>query len=151
MKFQPDYTFTADGKDIHLLFNTWMFRQYSIRKGIELDQLEESIKTGRPFPVNAIPDVLLIAHETFCKYNSLPFEATELDACDWIDKTGGMGSALYVDTYKQFLIKFLNLSAAEFDVMLQKAKEQSEAKPDKKKEPIESPGTTSTMPLQKRA
>ena len=133
MRFLPDYTIQLkDGSKIELLFNSFMFRSYSYRKGIELEDLFVGIQTGGAFKAKDLPDLLLTAAETFCKYNDAPCPYTDLDACVWLDEIGGFNSVKLVELYKIFVSKLVNVDQKQFDVLWNKVisgAEKSESKP----------------------
>ena len=136
---KPDYIIKLQsGGEIPLLFNNWTFTQFSAKKGMDFDELEALIfqDDPRPFKMTEVPMVLLLAHETWCFFNDQEFKAKEKDAFLWIEETGGMRSTLYAETYKRFLMRYLNLTDAQLEVQ-QKAIQKQDApksKGSKKKE-----------------
>ena len=122
MTYTPDYILELkDGKKVELLFNTRTYRKLSEKKGIELDQLYEQIHAlltkGKTVALGDIPALLLAGHESYCVYNNLPFDATELDADLWVDNVGGMvsGIAAFQTLYATFLSKLLNIDASALE------------------------------------
>jgi hypothetical protein len=138
MKFTPDYTLTLkSGEQIPLLYNTWAFRTYSARKGIEYEDLVagcfpqrneqgEAIGAGETLKTNNLPDLLLIGAECYAKYNNAAFTYNDLDACLWMDDLGGLYSSELAELAKIFVGKLLNIDTSNL---------QTEAKqePPKKK------------------
>jgi hypothetical protein len=91
--------------EIPLLFNTKMLKDYSRLKGLEYEDLENSILSGSAFKVNDISDVLLTAHKTWCLYNNQPLTKTELDACAWLDETETLTPTVLTDIFLVFAAK----------------------------------------------
>lgn len=121
MQFTPDYIITRkDGSKVNLLFNSWMYRAYSYKKNIELEDLFVNIQKGVAFKSRDLPDLLLIAAETYAKYNNAPFGYTEMDACLWVDEMGGYNSANLVELYKIFVSRLINVDQAEFEILWNK-------------------------------
>lgn len=143
-----DYKIALKNGEIPLLFNTWMYREYSKRKGVELEDLFEGIRTGAGFKVKDIPDILLVAHESYCRYNSKDFTQTDLDACDWLDEMGGFNAPQIVELYKLFVCKLINVDPAQFEILWNKVT-QPEVKTEKKKVTKEVPGESSTRSQRK--
>lgn len=139
MKFTPDYTLELkNGSKIPLLYNTWAFRTYSGRKGIEYEELVtgcfpqrnekgEAIGAGETLKTNNLPDILLAGAEAYCKYNNLPFTYCDLDACLWMDDLGGLYSSELAELAKIFVGKLLNI-----DVNNLESKPVEEEQPKKK-------------------
>lgn len=145
-----DYKITVSTGEIPLLFNTWMFREYSRRKGIELEDLFENIRTGQGFKAKDIPDLMLVAHETYCKYNSKECTQTDLDACGWLDEMGGFNAPQIIDLYKLFVSKLINVDPAQFELLWNKVTEVNKEEPKKKAAVISLPGESSTKVPRKR-
>lgn len=148
---QADYKIKLSTGEIPLLFNTWMFREYSKRKGIELEDLFTNIQTGQGFKSKDIPDLMLVAHETFCRYNNKECVATDLDSCGWLDEMGGFNSPQIIDLYKLFVSKLINVDPAQFDLLWNKVTEEKKAPVEKKKaQVINLPGESSTKTQHKQ-
>lgn len=85
---KADYTIELqDGSKINLLFNTWTFRNYSYKTGIEFEGLfdiTQAVKT------KDLPLLLISAADSFSKYNSEAVQPsyTDADACLWLDEIG---------------------------------------------------------------
>lgn len=121
MIINPSYTIQPG--DVHLLFNSFMFKKYCERKGIELHQLlqkvqksteqepSEELKDVKPFTTDDIPDILYAGHETYCRYNKIPFQVDETDVYTWIDAMGGpvSGTAKFAEVITYFFGKLLNI------------------------------------------
>jgi hypothetical protein len=120
MTYTPDFTIKTEGGDIPLLFNSWTFREYSRKKSIELEELLYRVRTGQAFKSADVPDLLLIAAQSFCKFNNKPFNYTDDEACTWVDILGGFNSLRLVEVYKAFVAKLLNISPEAFEVAWQK-------------------------------
>lgn len=149
-----DYKITLQKGEIPLLFNTWMYREYSKRKGIELEDLFEGIRTGAGFKLKDIPDILLVAHESFCRYNNKDFIQTDLDACDWLGEMGGFNAPQVVELYKLFVCKLINVDPSQFEILWNKVtqpEKESVEKTEKKKAAKKAPGGSSTHSQRKRA
>lgn len=123
-----------DGTVIPLLFNTWTFREYSRKKGIDFEALVASVTGGDPFKSNDIPDLLLKAAESYCRFNGgKEFNYNDLDSCLWVDSLGGAFNApALVELFKVFICKLLNISPEKFDVLSKKEKADN-AEPQKKR------------------
>lgn len=148
---QADYKIKISTGEVPLLFNTWMFREYSRRKGIELEDLFTNIQTGQGFKTSNIPDLLLVANESFCKYNNKECTSTDLDACSWLDEMGGFNSPQIIDLYKLFVSKLINVDPAQFELLWNKVTEEKKEEPKKKEVKKSSPGGSSTKVQRKRA
>lgn len=138
MTYKPDYSIELSNGKIALLFNSWTFRQYSQKIGVELDDLYELIKSGKAIKSKDLPTLLLIAAESFSWFNDQEFKYTEKDAYKWIDEVGGFNSPRFMDVFKVFVGKFLNIAPERLEVIWQKAvnpgeEETKEGQPKKKK------------------
>jgi len=114
--FIADYTLKLkEGKEIPLLFNTWAFKTYSARKGVEYEELAEGCSTkedgtmGDTLKTKNFPDMLLMGAETFCKYNNLTFAYSDLDACNWMDELPWRTSKELQEILTIFVSKLLNI------------------------------------------
>ncbi len=123
MIYSPDYTLKLkDGKEIPLLFNTWAFRTYSSRKGIEYEELAEGCapkadgSSGETLKTKNFPDILLIGAETYCKYNSIPLTYTDLDACVWMDELPWTTSEVLKEVIIVFVSKLFNIDPDKVNV-----------------------------------
>jgi hypothetical protein len=146
-----DYKIKLQKGEIPLLFNTWMFREYSKRKGIELEDLFTNIQTGQGFKARDIPDLMLVAHETYCKYNNDACTQTDLDSCAWLDEMGGFNSPQIIDLYKLFVSKLINVDPAQFELLWNKVTEDKPKEEKKKAKERGSHGDGSTKAQLKRA
>lgn len=121
--YQADYILKLNNdKEIHLLFNTWAFRNYSLRKGVDYEELangcmlKEDGRPGETLKANNIPGILLIGAEAFCKYNNIPFTYTDLDADGWCDEFHPLTSPELRQVALVFASKLLNISLADLEV-----------------------------------
>jgi hypothetical protein len=145
MQFLPDYTIKLnDGKEVHFLFNTWTFRGFCNKKGIELEDLFINIQTGIPFKVKDLPELLLVAAQSYAKYNSVPFQYTDEDACMWLDIIGGINSPELKTIYVLFVSKLVNVDPKQFEVLVDSVVEQVEKENKKKGQGKASNGARST-------
>lgn len=146
-----DYKIKLSNGEIPLVFNTWMFREYTKLKGIEMEDLFTNIQTGQGFKAKDIPDLMLIAHQSWCKYNNKECTQTDLDACGWLDEMGGFNSPQIIDLYKMFVSKLINVDPVQFELLWNKVTEEK-PQPEKKKAAVKnSPGESSTKTQLKRA
>lgn len=146
-----DYKIKSAGGEIPLLFNSWMFREYCRKKSIELEDLFTNIQNGKGFRANDIPELLLTAHETFCRYNNKECTKTDLDSCLWLDEMGGFSSSAIVDIYKLFVSKLINIDQAQFELLWNKVTEPKEKEEKKKAVTKDLHGVRSTNSQRKRA
>lgn len=122
MVHTPDYTIELkDGRKIPLLFHTWMFLRYSELKGLEYEDLFRKIQNtipqegkkveGAKFSSLELPDIMLLAHQCYCKYNNLECNATDLDAAQWMHDMGGLFGGLQDNTkiFTLFVARLLNV------------------------------------------
>lgn len=123
MVVKPDYTIAVNGEEVHFAFNSYMFKKYCEKQGIELhellakvqktltreDELPDELKSVQGFMPSDLPDILLVANQTYCLYNKLPFSAGELEACQWLDAIGGLLSKGYGELFIAFISKLLNI------------------------------------------
>jgi hypothetical protein len=128
-----DYKIKLSTGEIPLLFNSWMFREYSKVKGIELEDLFAGIQTGQGFKAKDIPDLLLAAHSSWCKYNNKECTQTDADACLWLDEMGGYNTPELLNIYKLFVSKLINIDPVQFEILWNKVttpevKEEGEKK-----------------------
>lgn len=130
MHVLPDYTITVDGGQVHFSFNSYMYKKYCEKKGIELHELlrrvqktltteaemTDELKAVKGFTQDDLPDILLTAHQTYCLYNKLPFEAGELEAFQWIDAMGGLTVGNYGEVFLKFIAKLLNIDTSSLKI-----------------------------------
>jgi hypothetical protein len=141
---QPDYEIQLEGGKIPLLFTSWTFREFSLRNGVEFEDLINRINEGRPIVANQIPDLLLIAAKAYCFHNKVEFQYDEADAFMWIDELGGLNSMKLADIIKVYLSRLLKIPEEKFDVAMNNVKE-----PPKKKvsvKPSLGSGSTQKQP-----
>lgn len=134
--YAPDFNIPLpDGRNVALLFNSWTYRNYCQRIGVEYEDLLMQIANGSSFRAKNLPTLLTTAAEAHAKFNDREFVVKELDADKWIDALGGFSSPKIVnELFKIFVAKLLNKSQEEFEVILNKAVEpQEEPAEDKKK------------------
>jgi len=84
------YTFTSEGKEVTLRFNTWAGHRFCKLKGISFEDYLNFLQNSMNVENFAL--LLLCAHESFCLSAKEPFEAKEYDSFCWIDSLGGLGS-----------------------------------------------------------
>lgn len=121
MQHTAPYTIQLnDGTQVPLLFNSFMYREYCYKKGMELEDLFQRIGNGTAFKSKDLPDLLYYAAFTWCKYNNKECIHSDLDACLWVDELGGYNSPELVGIYKLFVARLLNVDPAVFDVLWQK-------------------------------
>jgi hypothetical protein len=113
-----DYTLKLKKGEIPLLFNTKMLKDYSISKKMEYEDLENAIISGSAFKVNDISDVLLMAHQTWCLYNSKACTYTELDACSWLDDTEALTPAIIGEIFLVFAAKVFRTTPEKLKELL---------------------------------
>lgn len=142
MVYTPDYTIELkDGRKIPLLFHTWMFLRYSELKGLEYEDLFRKIQNtipqekgqkaeGAKFSSLELPDIMLLAHQCYCKYNNLECTATDLDAAEWLHEMGGLFGGIQDNTkiFTLFVARLLNVDDSQLSA------EKLEKGPEKKKE-----------------
>lgn len=134
MKYPAHFEITtSEGVKVPLLFNSWMFRKFCQFKKMELEDLMDGIRFGKAFKMADLPDLLLIAAETFCRFNGTQFVHTDLDATLWVDDLGGYNSKAMGDIYIVFVAKLLNVSPEKLMVEVSGKEEEQEEKPSKKK------------------
>lgn len=146
-----DHKIKLSNGEIPLLFNTWMFREYTKLKGIEMEDLFTNIQSGQGFKAKDIPELMLIAHQSWCKYNGKENTNTDLDACGWLDEMGGFNSPQIIDLYKIFVSKLINVDPAQFELLWNKVTEEKPKEGKKKVVTKNSPGESSTKTQLKRA
>jgi hypothetical protein len=150
MTYPADYTIA----DSHFLFNSYAFKAFSRRRGLELSELlkivaktvtkpedeTEEMKLVKGFTEDDATDVLLAGHQSWCLYNKQEFKADEATANTWIDQLGGYqaGRDEIVKLYIVFACRLFNLDPSG----------QTEAVQEKKsveavQEKVTSPGETS--------
>ena len=139
-----DYKIKVSTGDVPLLFNTWMFREYTKLKGIEMEDLFTNIQTGQGFKAKDIPDLMLVANQSFCKYNNKECTNTDLDACGWLDEMGGFNSPQIIDLYKLFVSKLINVDPVQFELLWNKVTEEKPKEEKKKAQVRNLPGGGST-------
>jgi hypothetical protein len=136
MRYTPDYQIElSGGAKVPLLFNTWTFREYTRLKKQEFEDLIENVQTGKVFKANDLPDLLLLAAQSYFKFNDSPCNYTEVDACSWLDELGGMNSMRLLDLYKVFVGKLTGISPEQLDAAWTTAEEKTEAKKKNSEEP----------------
>jgi hypothetical protein len=143
-----DYKIKLQTGEVPLLFNTWMFREYTKLKGIEMEDLFTNIQTGQGFKAKDIPDLMLVANQSFCKYNGQECTNTDLDACGWLDEMGGFNSPQIIDLYKLFVSKLINVDPVQFELLWNKVTEPEKKEPEKKKAQVKNlhgEGSTNTQ------
>lgn len=86
------YTFTSEGKDVTLRFNTWAGNRFCQIKGIEFNDYLTYL-SGSMTP-DTIALLLLCAHESYCMGAKVPFEASEYDSFLWFDEIRAGGSKM---------------------------------------------------------
>jgi hypothetical protein len=111
-----------NGTEIPLLYNTWAFKTYSERKGVEYEDLANGCGSqpdgsqGETLKTKHMPDILLIGAETYSKYNNKAFTYTDLDACMWMDELPWRTSLELVEIIKIFVGKLLNVDLNSVEV-----------------------------------
>jgi hypothetical protein len=141
MIYTPDYSIDLPESKVPLLFNTWTFREYSLKIGEELEDMYQGIASGKALKSKNIPDLLLIAAKSYARFNKKEFSFSEDDAFMWLDHMGGYNSEKLIKVYKVFVSKLLNISPEKFEVLLQGKGEKEEK--SKKKVQMPSPGKAS--------
>lgn len=131
MLYTHDYTIKTTEGDIHLLFNSFFYKKYCERKGIELSDLlkrvqktldvqgeNETLKDVKGFTQEDLSDILLTGHQTYCLYNKEPFTATELESYMWIDSLGGLVNSVgaFGEVFALFISKLLNIDTDKLKV-----------------------------------
>lgn len=123
MHVLPDYTITVNGEAVHFVFNSYTYKKYCEREGIELhellakvqksltpkNELTDEMKSVKGFMPDDLPGILLVANQTYSLYNKLPFTAGELEAFQWLDAIGGLLSTTYGELFITFISKLLNI------------------------------------------
>ena len=120
MIFTPHYTITVSGTEIHFLFNDWALKQLCKKQGIELGDLQNRIlKTVQPEAEHLkdvkalndldVEDILFCGHQSWCAYNKLPFEVTDLDMSMWFDELGGRINGEYTPMFTAFFSRIFNV------------------------------------------
>jgi hypothetical protein len=131
MKYTPDYTITlSEGRTVPLLFKTWATKHFCLEQGFKVEEMYGNLDAAK------IDAIFLKGHECYCKYNDLPFLATELDACDWIDTLGGYNGKGTMEVIEIFLAKSAGKTLAEYREMVEVV---SKAPKKKKEAEAESP------------
>jgi len=109
MKYIPDYTITlSEGRTVPLLFKTWATKHFCLEQGFKVEEMYGHLDAAK------IDAIFLKGHECYCKYNGFPFEATELDACDWIDTLGGYSGRGTMEVIEIFLAKSAGKTIEEY-------------------------------------
>lgn len=135
---KSDYTIELQGGSvIHLLFNTWTFRNYSYKTGIEFEGLFD---ITRAIKTRDLPLLLTSAADSFSKYNPDAGQKayTDDDACLWLDEIGfTMVSPKVQDIYAVCISKLTGKSfeevKASFVVEEKKQQEEDEVGKEAKK------------------
>lgn len=129
-----DYTLKLKGGgEVPLLYNTWAYKTYSQRKGVEYEALAEGLgpkedgSMGDTLKAKNFPDILLIGAETYCKYNNIPFTYNDLDACLWMDELPWMTSIELQGIIKVFVSKLLNVDLSALAVEAPKTESKKKA------------------------
>ncbi len=126
-----DYTLKLkNGTEIPLLYNTWAFKTYSERKGIEYEDLANGCMTkedgslGETLRTKNLPGILLIGAEAYTKYNNQAFTYTDLDACLWMDDFSWINSPELAEVLKYFTAKLWNIDPDKVEVEAEKTKKK---------------------------
>lgn len=143
MRYSADFKLSVDGKDINLLFNSWTFRNYSDRAGVDLDGLLQHLLANR----TKLPDLLYAAAESYAKFNNEAFGHTELDAYLWMDGIGGYNSTQIINIWKVCIARLYNTTPEQVEAIFNQM--TAEPEQDKKKE-IRGAGKSSTRKLIKQ-
>jgi hypothetical protein len=127
-----------DKTEIPLLFNTWTFRNYSYRKGFEMEELFTQVTNGTAFRGNDLPTLLHTAAESYVKYSEGTEKYTEDDACEWMDELGRfISSPKIMEIYKLFVARLVNIDPKVLEIMVAKVEagevEAKTEQPKKKK------------------
>lgn len=128
-----DYKIKVSTGEIPLLFINKTFRSYTLKKGIEMEDLDAGIRGGQGLKANDIPLFLLTAHEVWCVYNNTECIYTELDADLWVDDIGGWRSNEMGEIYKIFVRNFFNMDEGQFELLWNTVITDSEKPIEKKK------------------
>jgi hypothetical protein len=130
MTYTPDFTIKlANGTSIQLLFNTWAIKHFCLSHNLEVEDMYGNFKAKE------LDSLMLVAHESYCKYSNIPFTATELDSCEWADALGGYNGAKMKDLIETFIAKSLGWTKKEYQerakvVALNESKEKTEESPN---------------------
>lgn len=145
----PDYQLKLDGKEIPLRFNSRAFRNYTLSKGIEYEDLVENVASGKIFRANNIPDIIFYGAQSYAASNKLPFNYTIDDVMDWVDEMGGLASGPVIDIFKCFTGNLLRIPPEKFEAIWNGAVNQTPEEPKKKVKGTrtDTPGTSSTPML----
>jgi hypothetical protein len=126
MRYDPDYVIELKEAKIPVLFNSWTFKNYSDKIGVELEDIGDMIRSGKVIKSKDLPALLLIAANSYQKFMGIEKSYSEMDAYQWIDELGGFNSARLIDLYKVFVARLFNVSVDAFDV-------EATTKPEPKK------------------
>lgn len=122
MKYNPDSTLElSDGKKIPLLFNTWTFRTFSQRMGLQFAQMVTGL-TEKKIAENDISLLFLTAAQSWHRHNRVDFTADEIDADEWVDDLGGLMSPKLQEHYIKFISKLSGWSVDQIEVSVESAK-----------------------------
>ncbi len=132
MKYTPHYSLTlSGGEEIHLLFNSWMYKRYSEKTDTTLEglftKINDMAQGGKGFGMGDIPEVLLTASEAYHKFNGLPFQSTDIEAYGWIDDLGGYikGMSVFTDVVQMFVSKLINIDPDQLETKVEKVEKKS--------------------------
>lgn len=136
MRYTPDYQLKLkDGREIPLLFHTSMYRKYCEYKRIQLKDLFQRIQNtvpseednkGELFTALDLADILLLAHQCYCRGNRIECTADEFEAEDWIEQLGGFIGAIEVNT-KIFTLFVSKLARVDENAVVTEEKKMTAA------------------------
>lgn len=85
----------ADGTVIKGKFGTWALHKFCTDNNCSLEDAGERLKT-----LPGIVSYLLCAVQCVSRKDGTPFSYTDIQACDWIDEMGGVGSENFAKLMK---------------------------------------------------
>lgn len=137
--------YTIQGLNIPLLFNNRTFRLFSEKLGVEQEDLYQGIIKSEGIKAKALPVLLLVAHESYCKYNNLPFQANELDADLWMDQMEGYRSEQVAEMYIVYVSKLTKVPVEKLKAAVETVEVPEEEKKSETKSGSLEHGTTTTL------
>ena len=81
----------ADDSIIKGQYSLWTIKRYCDRKKLSLSQLSEQL-SAENLSFDDICQLILSAVEYTSRKEKMPFPYNDIDACEWIDQLGGLGS-----------------------------------------------------------
>lgn len=85
------YTIQTNTKQIPLVFGTWSLARFCELNGnLSFTGMQELFQSDVSF--KHIISLILCGAEHSSKKQGVPFEYTDIDAAEWIDEMGGVGS-----------------------------------------------------------